>query len=480
MRDRPITEMDGYDVVVVGAGAAGLCATLEAASTGVSVLLVEAEPIVGGTSRLSGGIVMGCASRLQKSVGVDDSSDLFYREYLSLEHWAVEPAIVRRLAEESGPGIDWLEAQGMSFRADLLMAGEHCVPRAHVPIDGAGQGAVDVLYGRVKQERLVDVALGQRVDRLVMDGETVVGIAAGADEIRAGAVVLASGGFGAAPDLVERYMPSLDQGWGWYIGSRGSRGDAFSLLRTVDAEFVGFDCGHIDLRPNFYRDTEAHYPGWLVFVDRNGRRICDETMSCGAIETVIRGADRPIFAIFDHAAVAEANRGNAQESKKNAIDIEQQSFDWVGETIEAMVDVGRVRVARTIDDLASQIGVPVGNLGATIQQYNVFVEDHRDGAYMKDPIFMKSVDLPPFYSTELRLSMLAMTAMGPKIDSDSRVIGRNGRPVLSLYAAGECAGGVLGPSYFGHGASWMNCVVFGRVAGRNAATKALDITEVRA
>ena len=172
--DRPLTErrvMDearDVDVIVVGSGVAGLAAALTARERGAaSVLVAESEGVVGGSSRLSGGLMMGAGTRYQKALGIDDDPDSLFHDYLQLNRWNVDAGVVRRFCELAGPTVEWVGDLGVEYYDTLVFGGEERVPRVHVPI-GRGQAVVDVL-ARHCREAEVDVALGQRVDRLLID-----------------------------------------------------------------------------------------------------------------------------------------------------------------------------------------------------------------------------------------------------------------------------------------------------------------------
>ena len=99
-----------FDVVVVGSGAAGLSAALAATEDGATVLVAEAEGIVGGSSRLSGGLMMGAGTRYQRALGIEDSPEALFHDYMTLNQWKVESAVVERLTQRAGQAVEWLEA----------------------------------------------------------------------------------------------------------------------------------------------------------------------------------------------------------------------------------------------------------------------------------------------------------------------------------------------------------------------------------
>src|SRR4051794_12014087 len=179
--------MTDVDVLVLGSGAAGLAAALSAREGGAErVLISEASDVVGGSSRLSGGIVMGAGSALQRAAGVEDSGADMFAEYLQLQRWDVPAGPVRRFAERSGATIDWLSGHGVPFFPRQIFGGDERKPRSHC-VDGGGQALVDALR-RACEAAGVDIALGRRVNRLMrsQDG-AVVGAAVAGDELSAGA-----------------------------------------------------------------------------------------------------------------------------------------------------------------------------------------------------------------------------------------------------------------------------------------------------
>ena len=255
------------DVVVVGSGAAGLVAALTTNELGARrVLVAEAETVVGGSSRLSGGLILGAGTRYQIAAGVVDSADDLFHDYMQMNRWVVDAATVRSFCEMSGPVVEWLGDLGVEYHDELVKAGDERTARVHVPV-GNGQAVIDVLHRRCR-ERGVDIALGQRVDRLITrDDGTVAGVAAGDDEITAHAVVLATGGFGNSREKLARHFPSAAATeWTWYIGGDGARGDAIDLGGQVGAQLVGHDHGLRLLHVDFDRNYEALLPGWLMMV----------------------------------------------------------------------------------------------------------------------------------------------------------------------------------------------------------------------
>ena len=463
-----------YDVIVVGSGAAGLSAALSAKENGAdSVLVAESEGVVGGSSRLSGGLTMGAGTRYQRALGIEDDADSLFHDYMQLNQWQVDSAVVRRLAERCGPTVEWLGDLGVEYYPDLVFGGDERVPRVHCPI-GRGQAVVDVL-ARQCRTRNVEFALGQRIDRLLQDSSgAVTGVGVGDDTVRAGAVIIAAGGFGNNPDKLAEYFPSAAATeWAWYIGADGSRGDHLDLGAQVGAQVEGFDRGLRLLHAGFDLIYEAYLPGWLVLVNRDGRRFCDETAPYGIMDGLIGTQHDVAYAIFDQATLDAATAaGVARYKQKIPGSTKKQSPHWNADIVAAMVEEGKAHRADSLAELAGALGLPAGQLDVSVERYNAAAGAGEDSDYLKDPKFLEPIAVAPFYGAQIRPATVCFTACGLRIDRDARVLSGAGDPIPGLFAAGESTGGVVGPRYVGSGNSYANCVTFGRVAGASAAVHA--------
>lgn len=458
-----------YDVIVVGSGAAGLSAALAAAEDGASVIVAESEGIVGGSSRLSGGLMMGAGTRYQQALGIEDSPEALFHDYMTLNQWKVESAVVERLTQRAGAAVEWLGDHGVEFYDQMVYGGDETVPRVHCPI-GRGQAVVDVLYARCR-EAGVEFALGQRIDRLLTVDGAVRGVAVGDDEITAKGVVIASGGFGANEDKRRELFPAVhDTGWSYYIGADGSRGDALDFTRAVQAQVTGFNRGLRLMHTDFDRMYEAYIPGWLILVNREGRRFCNETAPYGIMDGLLAEQGDVAFAIFDHQRLVEATElGVARYKQSIPGSTKKQSPHWNTDVIDLMITEGKVQVADSIEELAAKIGVPAGHLQATADRVNDLHHRGEDIDYLKDVQFLEPIADGPFYGVEVRPATCCFTACGLRIDREGSVLDETGRVIPGLFAAGEVAGGVIGPRYVGSGNSYGNCVTMGRVAGQSAA-----------
>lgn len=464
--------MPDFDVVVVGSGFAGLTAAITARAEGASVLLLEGAGELGGSSRLSGGKVMGAGTRIQREHGIEDDPEDLYHFYMALNRYRLEPAIVRALAEESGPTVDWLEQVGVEFDPRLMTSGEERIPRMHIT-KGEGHAVVTALVRHARKAG-VEIALGMQVDQLLIRNGEVRGVAVGDDGLETSSVVLATGGFGANRDLVDRYLPDLaEDDWYWYIGASTATGSAFGLGAQVDAQIVGHGNAARLITPNFGNVLEGGYlPGWLVMINAEGRRFYDETSSYSVTAPIVDSQPSPVFAVFDDAAKRASSPATVEGTKRVSVGPRDgRAQKWVDRVLDEQVERGSVLRADTLRQLADAMGVPRERLLATIELYNTDCAVGVDSHYCKSSEVLRPIVSPPYYATELRLSHVAVTAVGLRIDSEARVIDDLGRCVPGLYAAGECTGGVVGETYVGSGNSITNAFVFGRIAGRSAAKR---------
>lgn len=466
--------MSDVDVLVVGSGIAGLAAAVTAAQEGAErILVAEAMDVVGGSSRLSSGIILGGGNRRQAAAGIQDSADAFYVDYMNLNHWEIRGDVARTFTSQAGPTLDWLEDLGVEFYPDPVFGGAENVPRC-LAAKGHGQGVIDVLHHAARAHG-VDIALGLRVDRLLQQEDAVVGAAVAGDEVTAESVVLATGGFGASADKLRTLFPATQAvgDWLWYIGAPGARGDGLDLGEQVGASVVGHDRGLRLLHPNFVRSLESYLPGWLVLVNQDGHRFVDESAPYGILDHAVHLQGDRAFVLFDHSA-ADPDTATGTPAYVHPIPgrADHRTPNWNPVMIEDMVGQGGIARAGSVRELATALGLPPAQLDDTVHQYNEGVARCVD-ARGKPSRFLRPLTRPPFYGAEVRLATVAHTWTGLEIDGSARVLRPSGAPIPGLYAAGETTGGAMARIYAADGNSLGTCVTFGRVAGREAARRTL-------
>lgn len=454
--------MAAIDVLVIGSGGAGLCAAIEARRRDASVVVLEAADHVGGSTALSGGVVMAAGTRLQHENGVDDTADAFYERYLVTNRWSIEPSIARALCEGAGPAVDWLADLGVEFYL-LAATSAEFTPRGHMAV---GEGAKIVRVLEHEATRLgAEIRLGQRVTDLERqsDGWSAI-VAPSGETLRARTVVVATGGIARNRELLETYWPEVAAHGDatWTVSAPTCMGDGLLLGAEQGAAIVGRSQGLALVSPGFAENFEVVPPAWLVFVNREGMRYVDEIMPYSMLtETTRAQTDSMGFAILD-----EATRSSWAPTDPTHLGVVSQ--DWNRDSIAANVETGKVIRADSLRELAEKAGIHPLALEATIATYNADCEAGRDSHFFKDPAWMRPISTPPFYSAVIRPTLVALTCCGLRIDAEARVIGEDGAAVAGLFAAGETTGSVM-RQYGGSGNSVANAVVFGLRAGRSAA-----------
>lgn len=465
------TMANDYDVIVIGGGGAGMCAAIEASEAGARVLLVEAAEKLGGSTALSGGVYYAAGTSVQRAAGIaGDTADAMFEYAMTLNQWRVDPAIVRRLADGAAPGVEWLIGLGVEFRPqDLYRSGVESVARGH-QANGNG-AAIAAALERAVRGRPIDLALGNRVESLLLRDGAVRGIRARGEEASAAAVVLASGGFGHSAELLARHYPEACAAgdWAWSISAPTCVGDGLRMAEQAGAALDGDDRGLLLTTPGFYRHLEVYVPGWIVYVNAAGRRFVNETAAYAVMAGVIKAQGGRCFALFDEASRAQA-KPDPQYADAFASGV--LPLNWVADVLAQQAERGKLLRADSLEELAKRTGIAPDALAATVARYNADCAAGRDGAFFKDAKQLRPIATPPFYAAEVRPAIICLTSCGPRIDADARVLDTSERAIPGLFAAGEVTGNALGERYIGGGNSIANAIVFGRIAGRTSAARA--------
>ena len=374
--------------------------------------------------------------------------------------------MVRRYCDLSAPTFEWLKQLGVEFPVNgVYQSGVGSVPRGHQP-EGAGEAVVQTLDGH-RSHKGVELVLASRVTDLLQDDDgRVTGVRIGEDQATCAAVVMATGGFGANPEMIEQFYPSAaaNGDWRWYIGSDGAQGDGIKLGMSVGATIAGHDRGLLLVTPGFSRDLEVLLPGWLILVNRQGRRFTNESAPYTVLAGLIQHQGGQVYAVFDETA--------RRQAKPNPM---SQAY-WVDDVLERKADEGFIYRAGSLGELAAMMGVDEQGLQGTVARYNLDVGRGEDTAFFKSH-GMHTIADAPFYGVEVRPAIVCWTGTGLRIDADTRVLGSDEQPIAGFYAAGETVGNLHGDRYIGGGGSFGPCIVFGKLAGERAARYAASLNE---
>jgi succinate dehydrogenase/fumarate reductase flavoprotein subunit len=464
-------ETESFDVVVVGFGIAGGCAALEAARAGARVLLLERAAVHGGTSSMSGGhFYLGGGTAVQRATGHEDSVEEMYK-YLVATSKDPEPAKIRAYCEGSVEHFDWLEALGFQFERSyfpgkaviqpgtegLMFTGNEKVwpyrdqavpaPRGHkVPVPGDTEGTkivMDLLRTRV-EEAGVEVRYETGATNLVVDSGTVVGLAwrsfGETGVIRAGAVVVAAGGFVMNADMVAAHTPALGSKL-FTLGSTYDDGLGIRLGESVGGELKFMDEPFI---------TAPFYPPSILvtglIVNKLGQRfVAEDSYHARTSYHVMQQPDHAAYLIVDSEHVEHPK----------------------------MPLVPFIDGYETVEEMEAGLGLPAGSLVATLARYNEYAAKGEDPDFHKHPDWLAAQDKGPWGVYDLTLGnalYAGFTLGGMRTSVEGEVQREDGSVIAGLYAAGACASNIAqdGAGYCS-GTQLGEGSFFGRRAGRHAA-----------
>ncbi|WP_159979122.1 MULTISPECIES: FAD-dependent oxidoreductase [unclassified Novosphingobium] len=466
--------MSDFDVIIVGGGGAGLAAAIMARRAGASVMVLEADTKLGGATALSAAVMFAGGTSVQKARGIEDTPDAMYRYLMTLAAHETDPRITRIMSDESGPALEWLISLGVEFPADyLLCSGVEEVPRGHPSL-----GVAPALVNAAGAEG-VETALGTRVDRLLIENGRVVGVEAGGEELRADAVIITTGGFGNSPEMIAQWYPTAARHGDWtyavHMDAPFILGDGITLGQQAHAEIVGKDSGLLLPTSGLGKWIEAFLPPWIMLVNEQGRRFMNEASPYAVSGYQINAqAGGHAFAVYDHVALEE---GSQDMRFADPYHSGTAMPTWEYNLLTKAAADGRIQKADTVAELAALVGVPVEGLEAAIARYNADCDAGADGQFFKQMPRRFPVRTAPFYAREVRASVIGQTGAGLNIDGQARVLDEQGDPIPGLYAAGEVLGCTVGKRYAGGGMGICNAMVFGRLAGAEAANAALSVRE---
>lgn len=440
------------DIVIVGAGGAGLVAATEAASRGAKTIVLEKNAIVGGNTNSSTGGINASYTKEQARLGIEDSPDVFYEDTMRGGKNMNDPALVRTLVDNSAAMVDWLESDLVGADlSDVGIFGGATNKRIHRPRGGQAIGAHLVpLLREAAEEQGADIRLKSKVVEILQgkDGEAAgVKVLRDSNEytIKAKAVIIATGGFGANPKMVEKYRPDL-AGFGT-TNQRGATGDAFSMLEKFDAATTQME--QIQTHPtvvpkNGTMITEAVRGNGAILIDKSGNRFVDEMQTRDLVSKAILACpEKKAFLVFDQG-VRESLKAIENYAKHNLL-----------------------TEAQSLDELSKKLGIDSGRFEKTIKRWNSFVAEKNDKDFGRNKKSMdRALDKAPYYAIEVEPA-IHHTMGGLKINSSAQVMNKSGNVIPGLYAAGEVTGGVHGANRLGGNAVADICI-FGKIAADSA------------
>ncbi len=487
------------DVVVIGAGGAGMISAMEAADAGKSVIVVESQAMAGGNSvRATGGMnaakteyqdsnefgedagvektlksaeesysdnetISALAATVREQYeaykanpeGYFDSIELFELDTLVGGKGINDPELVKTLCEDSEDAIDWLDENGVTLH-NVAQFGGASVKRIHRPVDDEGKtlsvGSYMIpILEKDLEDRGVQIMYSTTAEKILMENGAAAGIEATAKDgskvtVHAKAVVIASGGFGANNEMVSEYNENLKG----YISTNapGILGQGITMGEEVGAATVDMD--QIQLHPTVHvaEDdsanliTEGLRGDGAILVNKEGKRFFDEVST------------------RDKVSAAE----NEQTDGVVWLIVDQKMYD-ASNVIQGYDKKGWMVSGSNAEELAEKMGVDAATLSETISKWNECV------ANKSDEEFGRTSFAEPLEDTLYALTVqpgVHHTMGGLKINAETEVLTEDGTAIPGLYAAGEVTGGVHGANRLG-GNAVADFTVFGRIAGQQAA-----------
>jgi len=446
------------DVLVIGAGGCGLVAAIAADAAGASVAVLEKQSRLAGNTALSSGSIPGAGTRLQAEAGVHDGAELYTSDLLRVSGPHEAEPLAARLAALSAGLVEWLidEAHVTLTLVTGYRHVGHSVTRLHAPPSRTGQALMDDLEAEVNR-RGIPLALGQPVVELIVRDGRVIGAVTrdrdGDTRIGARAVVLATNGFGGAPDLVAAHCSGA--AGATYAGAMGSTGEAlrWGLALGARTANLGAYQGHAGLaaRSGALVTWTVIERGGLI-VDRHGQRIGDETLGYSAFAAIELAAEGPLHMIYDARIEADVAAGQPEFAE--------------------IAKMGDAIAAENASGLADRIGVPAEALARTLAEAGTAAGGGAD-TFGRTAWGLGALSAP--YRATRITPALFHTQGGLAVDDAARVLGRDGQPIPGLYAGGGAAAGISGRAGgdgYVSGNGLLSALGLGLVAGRSAATDA--------
>jgi flavocytochrome c len=466
-RKSQITWDESFDVIVIGSGFAGLAAAVEAHNAGATVLVIEKMKAVGGNSVISDGGIAAPQTNLQKKFHIEDSPDLMFEDMMRAGLHLNDPALVRVVVEGAKDAFEWsCNYLGVEYMDRVDIFGGHSALRCYTAKNVSGSTIIKKQEQKLRELK-IPIRLSTRFSRFVQEPNgRVCGVVVqeGSDEkdpmqgrektIKANrAVILASGGFGADIAFRSSQDPRLTKN---IDTTNKPFATAQALKEALRIGAASMQLSQIQLGPWASPDEKGYGDGpqfseYIVFqygllVDPStGKRFINELADRKTLSDRMLSLGHPCVGIADAAAVGEA-----------------------GWDIDRALIKGVVRTFDTLGELAYFYGISIKHLEKSIKAFNSAILKRKDTMFGK-PILENAIPLtrPPYYGMRL-WPKVHHTMGGVRINPMGQIIDLDGNAIAGLFAAGEVTGGVHGACRLGSCAI-TDCLVFGRIAGRNAA-----------
>jgi len=448
-------------VLIVGAGAAGLCSALAAREEGADVVVIERDRTPRGSTALSAGLIPAAETRFQREFGIVDSRVAFASDIQQKAKGEADPQIIETLTGQAGTAVEWLadrHAFPFSLVHDFDYPG-HSARRMHGLPSRSGGELMDRLRAATESAGVSFLTEATATALYATREGAVRGVGVerpdGAKErIGCGALVLACNGYGGNPDLVRRHIPEMAAAL--YFGHPGNRGDAVLWGDKLGARMQCMSAyqGHGSVaHPHGILITWAAIMEGGFQVNDSGRRFSDESLGYSEQAAIVLAqAGGAVHDIFDERIAAIARQFEDFRQAEAA---------------------GAVHTAASVGELARLTKLPETALTETFEAVDLMKSGAAKDAFGR-ALAGKPILSPPYKAVRVT-GALFHTQGGLAIDRSARVLDAANRAFPNLFAAGGAAAGVSGATAAGYlsGNGLLTAIVLGRIAGAQAARQAL-------
>jgi len=462
------------DVVVIGYGAGGTAATLEARAAGAEVIVIERMESGGGAIQNSGGIIyMGGGTPLQKALGFEDTRDNMYNYLMAAVGDGANPEIIGLYCDKSLELYDFLVSNGVKFKQSFI-AGKHVVPHTddglvysgneeqepyrsiatpiprghHAESPGFSGHAIIRPLQKVANASGATFIYQAMAEQLIVNAQgRVVGVAINVKGERQlikarRAVVMTTGGFGTNKEMIAQHCPAYLR-CGVFIGSAGDDGSGIKMGQSVgvDVRLMGESIAYLPV----YYPHESLVKG--ILVNNRGQRYAGEDQYGDPVGCLTTRNYPDSWVIVDQTIMDELPK-EAQEKLK----------------ISAQ--------ASSVTELAKAIKIPEVLLENSLAEYNSMCDSGEDLHFKKNSKYLSGIKVAPFYALNYSANGIWYIPKGGlKINTKAQALDPQGKPVAGLYCAGTVCSQVVAQHYPGSGTLNGQALTFGRIAGQNAAAE---------
>ncbi len=464
------------DVIVIGAGMAGMTTATRAAQLGLNVLVLEQAANVGGSAMVAGGTLLGCGTKMQAEAGIEDDPELCFADFVRLGGAGTfNEEIARVFSEISGESVDWLDGLGCDFGDRKPYFGVY--QPLNVARNYSGNGGASAFIAALSKEldnyigKNAYVSLNTYVEGLLVDESgAVIGckakLADGSEvEYTAPATVVCTGGYGGNEELLNKYNFANVL----TTSPTCVTGDGYAWLEELNAAFTNMDfctsyAGGIATSDDFRDFSYFNTQNGALWINTAGERMADEVGADSHVksETWANSDQNIVYTVFS----SEMLIPDAKVFSNGPWGSVKQEFDPF---MEMLIEKGLAWKADSVEELAEKAGLPVDTFTATISAYNEGCKTGNDPFGRTQQLV--AMENGPFYAVKT-IPYVMITSGGPMMNTDCQVINNDGLAIKGVYIAGEIVGmanvgGLNSIGGMGHG----NCLVWGKHAAEVIAAK---------